>query len=69
MQFTQKEKMYLQDALGQERLCVTKYTNFANQVRDPEVSTLLRNIANREQQHVDTIVNLFQQAGLQVPQQ
>ncbi|WP_422443706.1 spore coat protein [Thermoanaerobacterium sp. DL9XJH110] len=65
MQLTQKEKLQLQDALSHERICVMKYNNYANQAQDTEIASMFRNLANREQQHVDTISRLLQQGGTQ----
>ncbi|WP_041423907.1 ferritin-like domain-containing protein [Thermosediminibacter oceani] len=67
MQLTQKEKLYLQDTLSHERVSVTKCNYYASQAQDPQVANMLRNLANREQQHIDTITNLLQQAGVQPP--
>ena len=63
MQLTQKETLYLQDAISHEQICVMKYNNYANQVQDTEISSMFRNLANREQQHIDTINKLLQQGG------
>ena len=63
MQLTQKEILYLKDALSHEQICVTKYNNYANQLQDTELSTMFKNLANREQQHIDTINKLLQQGG------
>ena len=65
MQLTQKEKMLLQDAVSHEQICVTKYNNYANQVQDTEISTMFKDLANREQQHINTITSLLQQGGAQ----
>ncbi|MGI6485925.1 MAG: ferritin-like domain-containing protein [Tepidanaerobacteraceae bacterium] len=64
MQLTQKEKFYLQDALSHEHICVIKYNNYANQVQDMELANMFRNLATREQQHIDTITSLLQQGGV-----
>jgi len=63
LQLTQKEILYLKDALSHEQICVTKYNNYANQLQDTELSTMFKNLANREQQHIDTINKLLQQGG------
>lgn len=63
MQFTQKETTLLKDAINHEQICVTKYNNYANQVQDTEISSMFKNLANREQQHIDTINKLLQQGG------
>ncbi|MGI5858894.1 MAG: ferritin family protein [Tepidanaerobacteraceae bacterium] len=65
MQLTQKEISYLKDALSHEQICVTKYNNYANQMQDTELSSMFKNLANREQQHIDTINKLLQQGGAQ----
>ncbi|WP_414929838.1 ferritin family protein [Tepidanaerobacter acetatoxydans] len=58
---TQKETMLLQDALSHEQICVLKYNNYANQMQDTELSSMFKTLANREQQHIDTINRLLQQ--------
>lgn len=63
MQLTQKEILHLQDALSHEKICVTKYNNYANQVQDQTLANMFRDLANREQQHADTITQLLQQGG------
>ena len=65
MQLTQKEKLQLQDALSHEKICVTKYNNYANQVQDQALKSLFQDLARREQQHVDTLTQLLQQGGVQ----
>ena len=65
MQLTQKETMLLKDAISHEQICVMKYNNYADQVQDTEISTMFKNLANREQQHIDTINKLLQQGGAQ----
>lgn len=65
MQLTQKEILYLKDALSHEHICVTNDNNYANELQDAELSAMFRNLANREQQHIDTINKLLQQGGAQ----
>jgi rubrerythrin len=69
LQLTQKEKLQLQDAISHEKICIMKYNNYANQVQDAEIASMLRNLANREQQHADTLTKLLQQGGVQTVQQ
>ena len=63
MRLTQKEKLQLQDSLNHEHICIMKYNNYANQVQDTELASMFKNLANREQQHADTISKLLQQGG------
>jgi len=67
VQLTQKEKLYLQDTLSHEQISVTKCNFYAGQVQDPQIASLLKNLATREQHHIDTITNLLNQAGIQPP--
>lgn len=57
---SQKETMLLEDAKTQEDLCIKKYQSFAQQAKDPELKNLLNQLANEEQQHLDTINTLLQ---------
>ncbi|HHY71517.1 MAG TPA: ferritin-like domain-containing protein [Thermoanaerobacterales bacterium] len=50
MQLTQKETLYLQDAISHEQICVMKYNNYANQVQDTEISSMFRYAAARDLQ-------------------
>lgn len=52
---TQKERMLLQDQLNHEKLCIQKYSNYANQARDPQLKQLFKTYAGQEQQHYNTI--------------
>lgn len=63
MQLTQKETMYLQDAAAHEKLCIMKYNNYANQLQDTQLTAMFKDLANREQQHLNTINSLLQQGG------
>jgi len=56
---SQKETMILEDAKKQEDLCVKKYQSFAQQAKDPELKNLFNQIANEEQQHLDTVNTLI----------
>lgn len=62
---SQKERMLLEDQKSHEQLCIDKYTNYANQAKDPQLKQLFSNHASIEQQHLNSINQLL--AG-QVPQ-
>jgi len=64
LQITKKEELYLQDALSHEKMCIMKYNNYAQQVQDTELAKMFQDIAQREQQHADTITQILQQAGI-----
>lgn len=55
MNFTQKEKMLLQDQKTHEEICIKKYNDYANQAQDPQLKQLFSANAQKEQQHLNTI--------------
>lgn len=57
--FNQKESSYLQDAKKEEELCVKKYNGYASQAQDPQLKQLLSQLAQQEQQHLNTINQLL----------
>lgn len=76
--FNQKETSYLQDAKKEEELCIKKYNGYANQAQDPQLKQLLSQLAQQEQQHLNSINQLLsgqlpatgsQQQGQQSQQQ
>lgn len=60
MQLTQKEMMYLKDAKSQEELCIAKYSSYSQQVSCQQLSSMLQQIAQHEQQHLQTIQQIMQ---------
>ncbi|WP_251860772.1 spore coat protein [Clostridium sp. Marseille-Q2269] len=56
---TQKEKYLLEDQKSHEELCIKKYTNYANQSKDPELKQLFLNNAQQEQQHLDSVTQIL----------
>lgn len=56
---SQKERMLLEDQKSHEKICIEKYTNYANQAEDPELKQLLQTYAQEEQQHYDTITQIL----------
>lgn len=58
MQLTQKESGLLKDLKGQEKLCVDKYTKYSSTASDPQLKKLFSQIAQVEQQHLDTVTQM-----------
>lgn len=54
-QLTQKEKLLLQDQKKHEELCIQKYQNYAQQAQDSQLKQLFNSLAQKEQQHLNTI--------------
>lgn len=75
MYLTQKERYLLEDQKSHEELCIKKYSNYANQAKDPQLKQIFTQLGNQEQQHLNTInqimngqipnVNQQQQQGMQ----
>lgn len=62
-QLTQKEKLFLEDQLSQERVCLSKCQQYLNQVQNPQVQNTLEDIRNRCEQKVNFINERLSQAG------
>ncbi|MDR5587486.1 MULTISPECIES: spore coat protein [Clostridium] len=50
-----KERMLLQDEKSHEELCVEKYNRYSDKACDVELKNLFSTLAQKEQQHLDTI--------------
>jgi len=59
-QLTQKEQLLLKDQLSHEKVCIEKYSNYAEQARDPQLKQLFNQYGSHEQQHYNTINQLLQ---------
>jgi spore coat protein CotF len=64
MQLSQKERSLLEDQKSHEELCVKKYSNYATQAQDPQLKQLFQNLAQKEQEHLNSINQIL---GGQVP--
>ncbi len=58
MQLTQKESGLLKDLKGQEKLCAEKYTQYSSRAADPQLKNLFTQIAQIEQQHLETLTQI-----------
>ncbi len=55
LNFTQKERMLLEDQKTHEQVCIDKYNNYASQAQDPQLKALFQGYAQQEQTHLDSI--------------
>ncbi|MGI5901174.1 MAG: spore coat protein [Desulfitobacteriia bacterium] len=55
MHFTQKERMLIEDVKSQEQLCIKKYNKYTEQAQDPQLKQLFSSLAQKEQEHFDTL--------------
>lgn len=60
---TTKEKLYLQDALEMENLCITKYNVYADQCQDEEIKSLMFAISKNKRHHADVIKQITTQSA------
>jgi spore coat protein CotF len=60
MNLTQKERMLLEDQKKHEKICIEKYSSYAQQAQDPQLKQLFNSYAAVEQQHWDTINHILQ---------
>ena len=54
-----KERMLLEDEKSHEQLCVDKYNEYSNKASDTELKNLFSQLAQKEQQHLDSINQLL----------
>lgn len=52
---TTKERLLLEDEKSHETLCVSKYNDYSNRAKCPELKNLFSSLAQKEQQHLDSI--------------
>ena len=56
---TTKERMLLEDEKEHEQLCIDKYNQYATRAHDPQLQNLFSQLAQKEQQHLDSINQLL----------
>ncbi|MEG0879039.1 MAG: spore coat protein, partial [Oscillospiraceae bacterium] len=64
---SQKEKMLLEDQKKHEQICIEKYTNYANQAKDPELKQVFN--GQKETTHLNSINQLLNGTIPQMNQQ
>jgi spore coat protein CotF len=56
---SQKERMLLEDQKKHEQICIEKYTNYANQAKDPQLKQIFNANKQVEITHLDSINQLL----------
>lgn len=59
MNFTTKERNLLEDQKNQEKMCVQKYSNYADLATDPQLKSIFKQLGQVEQEHYNTIEQLL----------
>lgn len=74
--WNQKEQLWLKDQKSHEEMCIKKYNNYANQAQDPQLKQIFQGLAQKEQEHYNSINQMLsgqtpnvQQGQQQQPQQ
>ncbi|OWZ83754.1 hypothetical protein [Natranaerobius trueperi] len=62
-QLTQKEKLYFQDQLHHEQVCLNKCNTYLNQVQDPQAKNSIQQVQRDCEEKVNFLQNFLQQAG------
>ncbi|MEW6243954.1 MAG: DUF3231 family protein [Bacillota bacterium] len=66
-QLTQKEKLYIQDQIKHESLCMAKCDQYIPQCQDNAVRNVIQQVRDSSKKHVDSLSNLLQEAGFTPP--
>lgn len=64
MVFKEKEKNALEDLVTQEKSCVQKYTNYAEQAKDPVLKDLFTQLKEEEQKHLQSLKQVLAGEGI-----
>lgn len=56
---SQKERMLLEDQKNHEKICIDKYTNYANQAQDSQLKQIFNANGQVERTHLDSINQLL----------
>ncbi len=67
MTLTQKESSLIKELKGQEKLCIDKYNKHAACAKDPQLKTLFTQLAQKEQEHLNTLTQIENGTVPQMP--
>ncbi|WP_326907305.1 spore coat protein [Sedimentibacter sp. MB31-C6] len=59
MNFTNKERMLLEDQKSHEEICIQKYSNYASLTNCQELKSIFKQNGQKEQEHLNTINQLL----------
>lgn len=60
MVLSNKETTAIEDLRTQEKSCITKYTKYQNEAKDPVLRELFEQLAQQEQRHYDTLTQVLE---------
>lgn len=58
---SEMEKLIIQEQLKAEELCAKKVQMYMNQARDPAVQSVLRQMSDKSQRHINALNGIMQQ--------
>jgi len=59
MNFTTKETYLLEDQKNHEKICIQKYSSYANMASDPELKSIFQQNGQKEQEHYNSLDQLL----------
>ncbi len=59
LNWTNKERTLLEDQISHEKICIQKYTDYAQLASDQELKAIFENHAQNEQEHLNTLTQLL----------
>lgn len=68
IQMSEMERLQMMELLRFENHCARKISAYMDQVQDPQIRSLLHQLSNKGQQHINAINNLMRDAGMTPPQ-
>ena len=60
MQLTEQERTTIRDLQTQEKSCMTKYSKYSEEAKDPVLKSLFKDLADRERKHHDSLEQVLQ---------
>ncbi|NLW56359.1 MAG: spore coat protein [Firmicutes bacterium] len=69
LNWTNKERTLLEDQISHEKICIQKYTDYANLASDQQLKKIFENHAQTEQEHLNTLNQLLNGQMPQLNQQ
>lgn len=68
IQMSEMERLQMMELLRFENHCARKISAYMDQVQDPQIRSLLHQLSNKGQQHINAINSLMRDAGMAPPQ-
>jgi len=67
IQMSEMERLQMMELLRFENHCSRKISAYMDQVQDPQIRSLLQQLSNKGQQHINAINGIMRDAGMSPP--